>query len=147
MKKRTKNPYEILRLSTTATVHELIERSRELADETMDRTLQAEYVQAVDSLCRHPLEQAYHQFWEPAGTRYDDEALEGFCGRYRAPPFRADALNNRVKQFVEQECSLENLYHLALPPLPVPARIAPFNLHDLPSSDSEIPDDDRAFFR
>jgi hypothetical protein len=67
-----RNPYEVLRLAATAAPSEVIRRTRELCDDTMDRALQTEYRQAAEELRRHPVARACCQFWEPPETSYED---------------------------------------------------------------------------
>jgi hypothetical protein len=66
-----KNPYRTLRLAASASPGEVIRRTRELCEETMDRELQAAYRQAAEELRRHPVSRAQSQFWEPPETAYE----------------------------------------------------------------------------
>ena len=93
-----RNPFEILRLDAEASIQEAIERGRELAEETMDRELQARYRRAVEEICQHPVRRACNQFWEPPGACYEDETLEDFCRRNRRPPVTAAALEERSRR-------------------------------------------------
>ena len=68
------NPYEVLRLVTTASLAEVIRRSRELCDETMDRELQTKYRRAAEEIRQHPVNRALCQFWEPPDTGYGDSS-------------------------------------------------------------------------
>lgn len=76
MKTLRTNPYRTLRLAASASPAEVIRRTRELCDETMDRELQAEFRQAAEELRRHPVSRAQSQFWEPPETAYESFSEE-----------------------------------------------------------------------
>ena len=114
--KRGRNPYQVLRLSATASLQEVIERSKELSRETLDRAEQAEYRRAVEEIRQHPVRRALSQFWEPPGSCYEDALVEEFCRRHRKPPFSLASLEERKRRFVEHDCSATALAGLAIPP-------------------------------
>lgn len=136
--KRTKNPFEVLRMSTKATRHEVIARGKELSNETMDRELQAEYRRAVEEICQHPLRCAYNKFLEPPETCYEDEKLERFRRQHGKPPFKLGWLKKRKKKFVQEECSVRNLAHLAIPPILVPDSVDPYSVSEVPVDKFEL---------
>jgi len=117
---QTGNPYQILRLSTRASVEEVIQRSRQLASETMDRDERAAYRRAAEEIRQHPVNRAGSQFWEPPDACYDDEAIERFCDRHHRPPINRKWLAERDRRFVEEDCSPHGLAWLAAPPVPSP---------------------------
>jgi hypothetical protein len=110
---RDPNPYLLLRVGTTASKQEVIQRSRELSQETLDRDEQAELRRAVEEICQHPVRHARCQFWEPPNTCYNDEALDRFCEAYRNPPFTRQMLEDRRRRFIEEDCSAKRLAVLA----------------------------------
>ena len=77
MNTERRNPYQVLGLPSTASPTEVIRRTRELCDETMDRQRQAEYRQAAEELRRHPVTRACCQLWEPPETQYEEEPSRG----------------------------------------------------------------------
>jgi hypothetical protein len=130
------NPYQTLQLSTRASVREVIQRSKQLSRETMDRDKQAEYRRAAEEIHQHPVRRACNQFWEPPDTCYLDEAIESFCARFERPPVNRRSLAQRKKRFLEKDCCAEGLAYLAVPP---PEPVEAFTLHKLPQPDLELP--------
>jgi len=135
---KRQNPYETLQLSAKASMHEVIERSKKLSSETMDRKLQMDYRLAAEEIRQHPVRRAINQFWEPPETCYEDEILEHFCARHRRPPVTARSLSERKKRFVDEDCSPRNLACLALPSIPIPDVIGSFELAEVPQEEPNI---------
>lgn len=135
---RQATPYEVLRLPAAASVEQVVERSKELSSETVDRDEQAAYRRAAEETRRHPVRRARHQFWEPPGARYGDDLLDDFCRRHRAAPQAAAALEERKQRFVEHDCSARALAFLALPPLVPPRWAARLEVRHVPHEEQEL---------
>ena len=136
---RDLNPYLLLRLRTTASIQEVIERSRELSRETLDRGDQGKYRRAVEEIRQHPVRRARSQFWEPPATCYEDEAVERFCETYRAPPATSAMLEERRRRFIEEDCSVKHLAVLAVPPVSFPSSSGEFSLAGMPQAKLSMP--------
>jgi len=112
------NPYEVLELSTRASLEDALSKSQLLAKEYPDRA--AEFRRAAEAIRQHPVRRAVHQFWEPPGTNYEDEAVEAFCRRYAKNPFDRRWLRDRRRKFVSHDCAPERIARFVLPPCCVP---------------------------
>jgi hypothetical protein len=105
----TPNPHEVLRISARATRAEAIARAGQLVGETAEEDLRHGYRLAIEALATHPQDRAYHQFWEPPDTEYEEEAEAQFCRQSRTGPVERKSLNRRVKAFVENDCASHRL--------------------------------------
>ena len=138
MRKREQTPYEILQLGTKATPQEVMARARELAQETIEQVRRDELRRAAEAIRQHPARRAFHQFWEPADTCYQDEALADFCARHNPRPFTAASLQPHVQRLIEVHCGPRSLAELALPPLPT-SRNHQLKLAEMPSIEVDLP--------
>lgn len=128
------NPYEILQLNTRAEIPEILRRSRELTDETMDGDRQTVYRRAAEELREHPVKLACHQFWEPPGTNYHVESFQRFRQVCRGPTHDQRTLQRRSRQFAQRDCSPQRLAAWVIPPLtatPCDPRLADFPLEQM----------------
>lgn len=101
---RQKNPYEILRLKTTATVNEVVERAKDMMMETSRKEVQLSFQRAASDIRQHPVKQASFQFWEPFETVYDDDTLDRFVRKHKNCPIDVKEVENRVERFLNEDC-------------------------------------------
>ena len=137
------NPYRVLRLRTTATLREVVQRSQQLVSETMDTRKRLEYRRAAEEICRHPVRRAGNQFWEPPETCYEDKDLDAFCRHYGRRPVTVGALQQRKTRFVQEDCDWRRLILIAMPAIVAPASVDEFALLDVPESAPDLAMDPR----
>ena len=111
------NPYEVLRLTSAATLPEILERAKELISITVETDKKLEYRRAAEEIRQHPAARGIHQFWEPLDTNYDDEIIERFCQKHSAPSAELREVQQLKQRFVSQECSPRRLVALVIPNL------------------------------
>jgi curved DNA-binding protein CbpA len=119
----TPNPYEVLRIAVLASEDEIVTRGIGLIQAESSEDRKKQFRSAVEALTTHPKDRAYHQFWEPAGAGYRDAAEEAFLTRYGAGPVDREALTERVRVFLEQDCAAERLLDSLMPGPAPPAHI------------------------
>src|ERR1017187_7852828 len=117
------NPYEVLRIVVSAPEDEIVSRAIGLIQAESSEDRKKQFRSAVEALTTHPKDRAYHQFWEPAGAGYRDTAEEAFLARYGAGPVDHEALMERVRVFLEEDCAAQRLLDSLLPGPAPPAVI------------------------
>jgi len=138
MQKHEQSPFEILRLDTKATPQDVMARARDLAQDTNEDARKAEIRRAAEAVRQHPARRAFHQFWEPAETCYQDDALDGFCAQNEPSPFTPMSLRPGAQRLAEVHCAARSLAELVLPPLP-PGRSDSDKLTEMPPIPVELP--------
>lgn len=90
------NPFQVLRLPTSATTKEITERGDELSviAEPDDQPL---YRWAVEELITHPLTRLRHELYEAPATDYEDQDWENFLRKYKRNPSRRGDLAGQVQ--------------------------------------------------
>lgn len=111
----TPNPYEALRITILASNDEIVACGTGLIEAESSEQRKRQYRFAVEALTTHPQEPAYHKFWEPSGTSYRDAVEEAFVARYGTEPVDRDALNQRVRIFLAEDCAAERLLDAMMP--------------------------------
>ena len=132
-------PYEILRIGSTASVSEVVQRSQQLIQETTDEKRRREYRRAAAEIRQHPVHRAVCQFWEPPGTNYENTVVDSFCREYGPPPLKARWLYERRDAFVEQLRSTPRLAYLVLPEVCVPEPYSRCRLKGVPQDTLQLP--------
>lgn len=117
------NPYEALGLTIVASSEEIVIRGTSLIEAEPVEERRMQYHFAVEALTTHPLEPAYHKFWEPAKTSYREPAEEAFLARYGTEPVNRDALNQRARIFLAEDCAALSLLDAMMPAPEPPAEL------------------------
>jgi Asp-tRNA(Asn)/Glu-tRNA(Gln) amidotransferase A subunit family amidase len=95
------NPFQVLRLPTSATTKEITERGEELSA-TAEPDEQLLYRWAVEELITHPSVRLLHELYEVPDTNYEDQDWENFLRKYKRNPIRrATALEPGLPQTLE----------------------------------------------
>jgi hypothetical protein len=83
------NPFQVLRLPTSADDEVIVRRGEELANTTTDDDERRLVTWAVEELITHPRTRATHELFEMPDTSYDDDAWERFVRLHRRNPLQA----------------------------------------------------------
>jgi len=90
------NPFQVLRLPTSATTKAITERGDEqyIIAEPDDQLL---YRWAVEELITHPLTRLLHELYEAPDTDYEDQDWENFLRKYKRNPIKRAGISKQVK--------------------------------------------------
>lgn len=115
------NPFALLRISTEATPQEVVNRSKELIEDTDDKDLMLAYSKAVQQIIHKPSDHLEQAAWEMPDTDYEehDETWQNFAGKFRLNPITLNSLQQFADMFVEENFHPDRLLELLSPLLKV----------------------------
>ncbi|GHO65071.1 hypothetical protein KSC_039630 [Ktedonobacter sp. SOSP1-52] len=138
--KENSNPFHILRLPTTATNREIVERSQEFYDLAETDEQREYYRWAKEQLLTNPVLRLKYELFEMPDTQYEDEEWGDFVRKYKRHPVRRDALLKELPPLNAQDFDIAALLHMLLQDLlAVPEADISVAIEEAPKSEMSSP--------
>ncbi len=140
------NPYALLRLPNTATNKDVINRANALSKATPDQELKEQYSRCVTALTLHPVERAWHRFWNPEGSPDGGETIKAFVDNNRNVAGSRGFVNAEARRFIKESCKIERLLEIFLPSIGEPKWSQQELIENLPIPMPPVSIDPEEFF-